>query len=114
MKVFVRAIIIGTFVSSSAFAVEPRCDGPNNWPAANTFAQMKNSGLIKNNLADFKLTKVERIASEKIGKDLWKQVHLVKYFRKDGSVLKAIAVANASLEECSMSDVKIYIVSGEL
>ena len=67
------------------------------------FVHLKNAGLVHNETTDFTKTKVVRIASEKIGKDLYRQVHLVTFMEKSGEKIKIITVNDASQEECSMS-----------
>jgi hypothetical protein len=94
------AIILST---APAFAKDPDCGGPNGWPAAMVFVAMKNANIVTNDQIDFSRTRVTRMASEKIGPDLWRQVHLVRYFRTDGSQ-----------EECSMGDVKTFVISAKL
>jgi hypothetical protein len=105
------AIILGT---APAFAKDPDCGGPDNWPAAMVFVAMKNANIVTNDQIDFSRTRVTRMASEKIGPDLWRQVHLVRYFRTDGSTLEAMAVSDSSREECSMGDVKTFVISAKL
>ena len=105
------AIILST---APAFAKDPDCGGPNHWPAAMVFVAMKNAKIVTNDQIDFSRTRVTRIASEKIGPDLWRQVHLVQYFRRDGSALEAIAVSDSSQEECSMGEVQTFVISEKL
>jgi hypothetical protein len=105
------AIILST---APAFAKDPDCGGPNHWPAAMVFVAMKNAKIVTNDQIDFSRTRVTRIASEQIGPDLWRQVHLVQYFRRDGSALEAIAVSDSSQDECSMGDVKTFVISTKL
>ena len=107
------AVIIA-LSTTSAFAKDPDCSGPNHWPAAMVFGAMKNAKIVTNDQIDFSRTRATRIASEKIGPDLWRQVHLVRYFRWDGSVLEAIAVSDSSQEECSMGDVQTFVISEKL
>jgi hypothetical protein len=87
----------------------PDCSG--GWPTNMTFVQLKNAGLADNKGIDFSKTKTVRLASEKIGKDLWRQVYLVIYAKKSGGTIEAIAVHDASQEECSMSGVEVFVVS---
>ena len=105
------AIILST---APAFAKDPDCGGPNYWPAAMLFVAMKNAKIVTNDQIDFSRTQVTRIASEKIGPDLWRPVHIVQYFRRDGSALQAKAVSNSSQEDCSMGDVKTFVISAKL
>jgi hypothetical protein len=90
----------------------PDCSG--GWPTDMAFVQLKNAGLADNQSIDFSKTKTVRIASEQIGKDLWHQVYLVTYFKKSSETIKAIAVHNASSEECSMTGVDVFVVSKHL
>jgi len=87
--------------------------GPNciEWPTNMTFAHLKNAGLADNYSVDFSKTKTARLASEKIGKDLWHQVYHVTFTKKSGDVIDAIAVHDASQEECSMTGVEVFVVS---
>jgi hypothetical protein len=90
----------------------PDCSG--RWPTSMTFVHLKNVGLVDNDSIDFSKTKTERLASEKIGKDLWHQVYHVTYIKKSGEEIEAIAIHDASQEECSMSGVEVSIVSKHL
>ena len=78
------------------------------------FVYLKNAGIIKNMELDFNKTKTTKLASEKIGKELYRQVHLVIFYKKTGGQVFVITVNNASNEECSMSDVDVYVVSKQL
>ena len=58
----------------------PDCGG--GWPTTMTFVLLKNAGITDNEEIDFSKTKTTRIASEKTGKDLYRQVYDVRYTRK--------------------------------
>jgi hypothetical protein len=60
---------------------------------------------------DFTKTKTTRLASEKVGKDLWHQVYFVTFFKRSGDRIQAIVLHDASSEECSMTGVDVYVVS---
>lgn len=79
-----------------------------------TFVQLKNAGIIDNATIDFGKTKTVRLASEKIGADLFRQVYDVKMFEKSGTIVEAIAIHEASNEECSISGVEVFLVSKHL
>jgi hypothetical protein len=100
--------------SAAASAKSPNCASPKNWPTSMAFTYMKNAGITNNDQLDFTKTRTERLASEKIGPDLYRQVHLVAFQQKDGHVLEAITVNDASSDECSMSDVQVFVVSKDL
>jgi len=63
---------------------------------------------------DFSKTKTVRVASQKIGKDLWHQVYQVTFTKTSGETLEAIVVHDASTEECSMTGVEVFVVSKHL
>jgi hypothetical protein len=58
--------------------------------------------------------KTVRLASEKIGKDLYRQVHLVTLTDDAGKTVEVVTVNDASSQECSMSSVDAYVVSRHL
>jgi len=78
------------------------------------FVAMKNAKLLTDDQVDFDRTEVTRLASEQVKKGLWRQIHLVRYYRKDGTYLEAVAVNDASNDECSMSEVRTLVISEEL
>ena len=102
---FMLVIGIPTIAQSQAEKTRgPDCSG--GWPTNMTFVHLKNAGLADNSSIDFSKTKTVRLASEKIGKDLWHQVYDVTFTKKSGDPVEAIAVHDASQEECSMSGVE--------
>jgi len=105
---FTAAFISMTAIVASPVLADPDCAGPNRWPAAMTFTQLKNAGILTNDQVDFSRTSSAQIASQKIGRDLYRQVFKVTYVLKSGERVQAIAVSDASREECSMSDVTVY------
>jgi hypothetical protein len=90
----------------------PDCSG--GWPTNMTFVHLKNAGLADNRSIDWSNSKTVRIASEKIGKDLWRQVYHITFTRTSGDTIEAIAVHDASYEECSMTGVEVFVVSKHL
>jgi len=90
----------------------PDCSG--SWPTNMTFVHLKNAGLADNSSIDFSKTKTARRASEKVSKGLWRQVYHVTFIKKSGETIEAIAVHDASLDECSMSGVEVFVVSSHL
>ena len=77
-----------------------------------THVKLKNSGVLVNDEVDFSRTSVEQIASERIKKNLYRQVFKVAFHLKNNKMVQAIAVSDASKEECSMSDVTVYRIFG--
>jgi hypothetical protein len=72
---------------------------------------LKNAGLLVNEEIDFARTLTKRLASEERTKDLWHQIYLVTFFKKAGGELQAIVVHDASMEECSMTGVEVFVVT---
>ena len=79
-----------------------------------TFVHLKNAGLVDNRSIDSSKTKTVRLASERIGKDLWHQVYQVEFTKTSGETIDAIAIHDASEEECSMTGVDVFLVSRHL
>ena len=77
-------------------------------------ALLQNAGITSGNKIDFSKSKTVRLSSQKIGKDLYRQVYDVTFTEYSGRTIEAIAVHDASNEECSMSDVQLFVVSQRL
>jgi hypothetical protein len=108
------ALAAALLATTPALAKSPDCAGKGNWTASMVFVAMKNAKLLTNDQVDFDRTEVTRLASEQVKKGLWRQIHLVRYYRKDGTYLEAVAVNDASNDECSMSEVRTLVISEEL
>jgi hypothetical protein len=78
------------------------------------FVHLKNAGLTDNNKLDFAKTKTIRFASEKIGENLYRQVHYIVFTEKSGNTIEVITVNEASNEECSMSAVDVFVIREHL
>ena len=98
----------------SSFANDPVCSGTEQWPTDVAFVHLKNAGMTDNYKLDFTKTKTIRLASEKIGKDLYRQIHQVIFTEKDGKTIEVITSNDASSEECSMSAVDVFVISKHL
>ncbi len=59
-------------------------------------------------------TKTLRLTFERIGEDLYRQVHRVTFTEKSGNSLEVITVSNASHEVCSMGDVDAFLIAKHL
>ena len=90
------------------------CSNPDNWAASSAYAQLKNAGLVAPETVDFSKVRVVLLAQQKIGKDLYRQIHEIAYPLKSGSLVRVITTSNASSEECSISSVKIRVVGQTL
>jgi hypothetical protein len=101
-------------ISTPVYAKGPNCSGADNWATTMAFVHLKNAGLTNNDQLDFTQTKTTLLASERIGKDLYRQIHRVLFTEKSGNKIEVITSNNASTEECSMSGVEIFVVSKHL
>ena len=101
-------------LASSAVVKDPDCTGVGSWAPSMAFVHLKNAGITDNDKLDFTKTKVVRLASEKIGNDLYRQLHRVTFTEKSGRIIEVITSNDASSQECSMSGVEVYVVSKRL
>lgn len=92
----------------------PDCSGVENWATSMAFVHLKNAGINDNANVDFTNTKTTRMTSERLEEDLWRQVHHVTFTERSGNTIEVITVNNASREECSMSNVEMYVIARHL
>ena len=92
----------------------PDCSGPDHYAAGAAFTTLKNAGAVTSDNVDFERVKSTTVASEKIGKNLWRQVFHVIFPLKSGTPVEAIVVSDASSEECSMSEPQVYLIAKAL
>ena len=114
MKLTYLVITLTASFSFSVFAKEPDCSGVQSWATNMAFVHLKNAGLADNKRLDFEKTKTILLASQSIGKDLYRQIHHVVFTEKSGKTIEVITSNNASSDECSMSGVEVFIISGRL
>lgn len=105
------AILLLLIASSTAMAKEPDC---SSWPTNMAFVHLKNAGLTNNSLTDPSKATAVRLASEKIGKDLYRQVYRITFHVASGEDIEVITSSNASFDECSMSAVDVFVISRHL
>jgi len=96
------------------FAGHPDCAGINRWATSMAFVYLKNSGITNNEKINFTKTITTRLASEKISKNIYRQIHYITFTENSGNEIKVITSNESSNEECSMSKVKVYVISKEL
>ena len=93
-------------------AAGPDCS--SGWPTKMALALLQNAGMTDSGKIDLSKSKTVRLASQKIGKDLYRQVYDVTFTEYSGRQIEAIAMHEASNEECSMSGVKLFVISQRL
>ena len=99
---------------TAATAKAPDCSGPDRYPTSEAYVYLKNAGLLGPDANDFDHTETKVIASQRIGRDLWRQVFRVTFPLKSGNKLETIVVSDTSAEECSMGTLQIFLVSKRL
>jgi len=114
MRSVILAVALLALLSGPASAKDPDCAAPDNWPTNMAFVHLKNAGITANDKIDFSKTRTVRLASEKIGKNLYRQIHHVTFTKKSGATIEVITSNDASSEECSMSGVDVFVVSRHL
>ena len=96
------------------FAKHPDCSGVNRWATTSALVHLKNAKYTNNEKLDSAKTKTTRLASEQIGKDLFRQVHHIAFTERSGNRIEVITVNDASNEECSITGVDIYVVKEKI
>ena len=108
------SLFVSASLASAAPAKTPDCAGVERWATTMAFVHLKNAGLTDNDRIDFTKTKTVRLASERIGRDLYRQVHYVVFTEKTGTMIEVVTSNDASSQECSMSGVQVFVVSKRL
>jgi hypothetical protein len=113
MRAALKVVMATIFAmpAAAALAKSPDCA---SWPTNMALVHLKNAGLINIPSVNEAQTKAVRLASEKIGKDLYQQVYDITFHTKDGKTIEVITKNQASSEECSMSGVDVYVVSKKI
>jgi hypothetical protein len=106
--------LLAASLFSLVHAKEPDCTSANQYPAQMAQSQLNAAGLFDTLHVDFTKTTVSRVSSQKVGRDLYRQVHDVRFIKTDGSVIEAIVVGTVSSEECGGSQFDVYLVSHKI
>ncbi len=108
------AMFLLTASATAAADKHPQCAGVDGWATSMAFVHLRNAHLTDREAIDLTKTKTVRLASEKIGKDLYRQIHHVVFTEKSGRMIEVITNNDASNVECSMSGVRVFVVSKQL
>ncbi|WGS55040.1 hypothetical protein LFL96_36810 (plasmid) [Paraburkholderia sp. D15] len=85
-----------------------------SWPRNIAEVKLKNAGITDPQKLDESKTRATRIASQAIGKDLYRDVYSITFYEKSGREIQVITASEASSSECSMGSVDVYVVSQKL
>lgn len=101
-------LIAGLMFAMSAGAASPGC---TSWPMNMAEVWMKNEKIV--DIADIDETKTESklLAIEKHGKGEYTQIYHFVFHDKNGKKYEVITQNDASANECSLSDVNVFLVS---
>lgn len=112
--VSMRSLAAGTLafaLSVSAFAKDPDCTGQRQPPVTLAQTWLKEAKILDPLKVLPGKTTVVRLNSEKIGKDLYRQVHLVRFVQNNGESIQAIVVFDVSSSDCIGENADVYLVS---
>ena len=101
------------FGAAGATAKAPDCSGPEHYPASMAYVYLKDAGIVGPESVDFPHVQSRMIVSDRIRRDLWRQVYRVTFPLKSGPAVEAIVINDASTEECSMATPHIFLVAKE-
>jgi hypothetical protein len=82
-----------------------------SWPTNMAWTVLENAGIVAATKLDESKTRAVRLASERIGKDLYRQIYEITFYWKTGQKIEVLTSSTASSEECSISSVDVYVVS---
>jgi hypothetical protein len=89
MRAALKVVLAAIFAMPAAVALakSPDCA---SWPTNMALTHLKNAGLIDIPSVIEAQTKAVRLASEKIGKDLYQQVYDITFHTRDGKTIEVI------------------------
>ncbi|PRY03030.1 hypothetical protein [Paraburkholderia sp. BL25I1N1] len=107
------------FIAALALAAPALCFAGSpleckSWPTNIAIVYLKNAGITDPTRLDESKTRAVRVASEKIGKGLWRDVYDITFHERGGRSIEVITSSQAGSVECSMSDPVVWVVSEKL
>jgi hypothetical protein len=112
MKMTPLLATLALAIPALAFAGSP--PACKSWPTNIAIVYLKNAGITDPTKLDETKTRAVRIASEKVGKDLWRDVYDITFYEHGGRSFEVITSSEAGSVECSMSDPVVWVVSQKL
>jgi hypothetical protein len=102
-------------LAALAFAMPALCIAKpppcTNWPMNMALTVLKNAGVTDPTKLDESKTKFIQLASEPIGKGVYRQIYDITFYEKTGAEIEVVTSTKASWKECSLDSVDVYIVS---
>lgn len=81
--------------------------------AAYAQVYLTNAGLFDQTRYDADKTDVLLLAKKPVTDDLWESVYFMTLHQKDGKSVSIITVSTNTSDECSVEDIKTYVVSDQ-
>mgnify|MGYP000950736521 CR=1 FL=1 len=104
-----RVILLAClFFSSIASAKAPDC---YSWPMNIAKGWLKNERIVAIVDLDESKTQRKRLASEKKAGGVYTQVYHFTFYDKHGTAYDVITQSDGSYQECSLSEVNVFLVS---
>ncbi len=120
------ALVLGTAMACAATAksqvppqpyqVKPGSTDSACASGAAAYAQvyLTNAGLFDQNKFDKGKTKVLLLAKKPVHRGMWESVYFMTLYQNDGKSVSIITVSTNTEDECSVEDIKTYVVSHQL
>lgn len=83
---------------------------------ASNYAQvyLTNAGLLDQNKVDDDKTEALLLARQPIHPGMWESIYFMTLHQHDGKAISIITVSTNTEDECSVEDIKTYVVSQQL
>ncbi|AHG19695.1 hypothetical protein Z042_08725 [Chania multitudinisentens RB-25] len=104
-KIFYAALLL---LPLSGYAAVNDC---RSWPESMAEVWLKNQNIVDISQLEEEKTEVTLLASEKKGNDIYTQVFHFTFQDKNGKKYEIITQNDASEDECSASEVNIFLIS---
>lgn len=108
------AITLALLLATPALSLAASPTQCVSWPENIAQAKLKNEGITDPTKLDESKTRAVRLASQKVGKDLYRDVYDITFYEKSGRAIEVITSSEASSVECSMGSVDVFVVSKKL
>lgn len=85
-----------------------------HWPTSMAYVQLKNAGVIDPATLDQNATAATLLAAQPLGHGRYKEIYDIIFRDRSGHATEVVTSNEASADECSMSDVAVWVVSRHL
>lgn len=110
-KVFLALLLL---LYLNVQANDSYCSSIHSFATSTAYVVLKNMNAINPENVDYNRTQTILLSSQKIGDDLYKEIHHIIFYKKNGKPIEVITINDTSSEECSMSGVDIYLINKKI